>query len=351
MFSPTRARAIQALSAFAAATASAVPLRSGAEELTTVRVGIVNSVTDVVFAIGDKVGYFREDGIKIEFVTFKSAADMVAPLAAGQLDVGGGSPSAGLYNAFSRGIDIRMVADKGTDPPGYGFGPFVVRTELIKNGRYKTLKDIKGMTIAVSQPGSGSFSALNHLVKKAGLQYGDVKPVSLGYPDQVVALQNGSIDGAVIIEPNATEAVKSGAGTRILDSDQFYVNQQVACVIYGSTILKAHDLGTRFMHAYIRAARYYNDALAHGRFAGPRANDVIAILTETTAIKDASVYRAIVPNGLDPNGRLNVASMREDEEFFRSLGLIQGTVRVEDVIDESYVNDALKKLGRYKRAR
>ena len=42
------------------------------------------------------------------------------------------------------------------------------------------------------------------------------------------------------------------------------------------------------MRAYIKAVREYNDALKDGRIAGPNAEEVIAILTEHTFIKDAA---------------------------------------------------------------
>src|SRR5438270_4366207 len=79
---------------------------------TTVRVGITNVSTDVGFFIADKKGYFRDEGLNVVFTEFNSAAKMIAPLGTGQLDVGGGTVSAGLYNAVARKIDIKVVADK-----------------------------------------------------------------------------------------------------------------------------------------------------------------------------------------------------------------------------------------------
>src|SRR5712691_1768948 len=79
----------------------------------TVRVGIANTSSDVGFFIADKKGYFNQEGIQVLFTDFESAAKMVAPLGSGQLDVGGGASSAGLYNAVARGINIKIVADKG----------------------------------------------------------------------------------------------------------------------------------------------------------------------------------------------------------------------------------------------
>ena len=85
-----------------------------------VSVGIASASSDAPIFIGEKKGYFRDEGIKVKTITFSSATYMVAPLGTGQLDVGGGAPSAGLYNAVARGIKLKIVADKASSQPGYG---------------------------------------------------------------------------------------------------------------------------------------------------------------------------------------------------------------------------------------
>jgi NitT/TauT family transport system substrate-binding protein len=319
-------------------------------ETATVRVGVIGSLSDAPIYIADRKGYFREEGIALKYQTFQSAAIMVAPLGAGQLDVGAGGTSAGLFNAVARGIDMRIVADKASDPPGYGFVPLLVRSELVKNGRFKSLKDIKGMRVAVSAPGSSSWPELDAVAAKAGIPFSEVKPVPMDYADQIVAYQNGSIDAGVTIEPSATLALRTGAVTKVMSSDQYYPNQEVAVLIYGGSFMKEHrDVGLRFMRAYLKGVRYYNDALAHGKFAGPTADDVVKILTESTNVKNAALIREMTPNGVDPNGRVNVASMNHDLEFFRRIGMIQGTIgNAAEAVDTSFADEVVKQLGPYK---
>lgn len=320
-----------------------------AAEPITVRVGIANASSDVAFFIADKKGYFRQEGIDAKFIPFDSGAKMVAPLGAGQLDVAGGSPSAGLYNAVSRGIGIKIVADKGSTPPGYGYQPLLVRKDLVASGRYKGLADLKGMKIAGSAPGSASTSTMNEALKKAGLKPSDVERLYLGFPQHVMALQNKAVDAALTTEPSATEAVRSGAAVRVMGDDQIYPNHQLAVVLYASTFAHAHPRAAKaFMRAYIRAVRDYNDALSGGRLAGPNADEVIAILTEYTPIKDPAIYRAIVPQGTNPDGKLNVASLENDLAFFKSEGVVKGNVTVAQVVDTSFVDAALRALGPYK---
>ena len=85
---------------------------SAASAQTPVNVGITDSSSDAVFFIADKKGYFKAEGLAATMTSFASAAKMIAPLGTGQLDVGGGTVAAGLYNAVERGINIKIVADK-----------------------------------------------------------------------------------------------------------------------------------------------------------------------------------------------------------------------------------------------
>src|SRR4051794_36296791 len=58
-------------------------------------------------------GYFAEAGITVELEPFATGGEMIAPLANNQLDAGFGGIAAGLYNAFARGVAMKMVADMG----------------------------------------------------------------------------------------------------------------------------------------------------------------------------------------------------------------------------------------------
>ena len=323
---------------------------ASAADMIPVRVGLANASSDVGFFIADKKGYFKQEGLLVSFVSFDSAAKMVAPLGAGQIEVGAGSPSVGLYNAIARGIEIKIVADKGSTPPGYGYQPLLVRKDLVDSGRYKSLKDLKGMKIAGSAPGSGSTSTMNEALKKAGLKPSDVDRVFLAFPQHVLALQNKAVDAALTTEPSATKAVQSGAAVRIMGDDVIYPNHQLAVVLYSGNFIKNNpDAAKRFMRAYLRAVRDYNDSLKDGKIAGPNAAEVISILTEYTNVKDPAVYRVISVQGCSPDGTVDVPSLKNDQAFFKSEGLVKGEVTVDQALDTSFAVAAAKELGPYKR--
>ena len=64
-------------------------------------------------------GYFREEGIDLDYVNFGSASEIVPAVATNQLEVGGISPNPATLNALSRGLGIKLVGDRGVFRPGF----------------------------------------------------------------------------------------------------------------------------------------------------------------------------------------------------------------------------------------
>jgi NitT/TauT family transport system substrate-binding protein len=335
---------LAALVALALAT-----LISSAQAADQVRIGIARTMSDSGYYIADALGFFRDEGIEVSLIDFKSAAQMVAPLGSGELDVGGGTVSAGLYNAVARGIDLKVVADQASMRPGYGYSSLMVRKDLVDGGRYKTFADLKGMKVAIGAPGTGTASALNETLKRGGLKYADVEVVYLGFPEHLPAYRNKAIDASITNEPTITRAIEESAAVRIIGNDVTYPDQQTAVVFYADAFARRRELAERFMRAYLRGV--YNDALKDGRFAGPKAEEVIGILTKATPIKDAALFRRIVPSWANPDGAVNMTGLRADLAFFRELGLVESKdITVDRVVDNSFVKAAVEKLGPYRPA-
>jgi NitT/TauT family transport system substrate-binding protein len=313
-----------------------------------VSIGVVNSSSDVGLFIADAKGYFKAENIEASFNTFDSAAKMIAPLAAGQLDVGGGAASSGLYNAVERGLNIKIVADKARNAPGYGFQAMLVRMALIDDGSVKTLADLKGRKIAIVAAASSDASVLNTAMVSAGFKYADVETTYLGFPQHCVAFQNGAIDASITTEPTVSQCVRLGVAVRLTGNDSFYPNAQTAVILYsGSFATERPEVAKRFMRAYIRALRDYVDALKDGHIAGKRADDIVGILTRYSGVKDADIVRGMIAHSSDPNGLPNVDSLKKDWAFFHAQGQVSGKVTVDQVVDLSFVRAAVTELGPY----
>jgi NitT/TauT family transport system substrate-binding protein len=273
---------------------------------------------------------------------------MIAPLGAGQLDVGGGAITAGLYNAVGRGIGLRIVSDLGSDPPGYGFQTLVVRTSLLKSGGYHGVRDLKGKRIAITAKGISTSALVAALLKTGGLTMNDVTMLYMPVADQIAAMGNGSLDASLMPEPGPSLAEKEGVGTKILRDDAYYPNQQIVAMFYGTTFLKNRDAGLRFMRAYLRGVRLYNDNLKDGHIAGKQAAIIMSIFADATH-QDRSVLDRVTPSGDNPNGRLDVLTMRYDLDFFKAQGLIDTpSINAEDAVDTSFATQAVQQLGPYR---
>ena len=318
---------------------------AGAQELA---VGTIGASSDSPFFIADKRGYFRDEGLTVKFIRFDSAAKAMAPLGTGELSVASGATSAALYNAVRRGVTLRIVADKAKNPPGYGFESLLIRKDL--EGTIKSLTDFKGRKIAISSPGNSEDFLVDYALRKAGLTIKDVDPVYLGFPQHISAFSNKGIDVSLSVEPSISSILKAEKAVRFLGVDELYPKFETAVVFYSEKFIKERpEDAKKFMRAYLRGARDYNDALDGDRLTAPAAADVIPILTEYSFIKNADVYKAMRSHYVDTNGALNVASLKDVWQFFKEAKQIDGSVTVDEVVDPSFAKWASEQLGPYKK--
>jgi NitT/TauT family transport system substrate-binding protein len=333
------------LAAIVLAAAICLSDRLYGQELT---IGTTGSSSDAPFFIADKKGYFADEGLKVKIIRFDSAAKMIPSLGTGELDVGGGATSAGLYNAVKRGIDIRIVADKARAAKGYGFEAILLRKDLAESGKIKSLKDFKGLKVAISAIGNSESALMNIALKQGGLSFGDIDPVYLGFPEHTAAFLNHAIDASLTVEPTTSQILKMDTAVKLIGADEVFPNYQTAVTFYAGDFIKNKpESAKKFMQALVRGMRFYNDSLQTGKIAGPNADEVIAILVEYSHIKDPAVHRAIISHAVDPDGHVNVDSLRRSWEFFRDTKQIDGSVPVEAVLDLSFVQGATSALGPY----
>ena len=313
-----------------------------------VAAGIVNTLSDVGFFVADAKGYFADEGLDVKLTSFRAAGAMMAPLGSGELDVGAGSVTAGIFNANERAIPIRIVADKGRNAPDQSYQSILLRSALAD--RVKTSADFKGLRVAIPTIGSiGEQAVFNELMKAGGLTYADCEKVFIGIADQIPAFKNGAIDATVLSEPLASVTVSQGTTIRFAPVGKVYPFQQAAVVYYGAPFAtKRPDVARRFMKAYIRGVRAYTDALVDGRIAGPTADEIIAAITRHSLTKDAALIRNSVAAAVATDGQVNVDGLEKDLAFAKSLGLVPAQATVGGILDLSFAKAAAAELGPYK---
>jgi NitT/TauT family transport system substrate-binding protein len=131
-----------------------------------------------------------------------------------------------------------------------------------------------------------------------------------------------------------------------MGNDTFYPNQEVSCVLCSSALIKEHrDVIVRYLCGFLKGVRYYKTGLRDGHFSGPIGDEVVTEISTLTTAPE-SLVRRTTPTAIDPNGRLNVASMQSDLAFYKSQGFIEGgDITVDRVIDTSLSPEATKIIG------
>jgi NitT/TauT family transport system substrate-binding protein len=306
------------------------------------KVGAIGAVSDAGIFIAQEKGYFRDEGLDVELVSFKAAPQILPAIATNEVQVSGSAVSPALFNAFARGIVMKLVADKGQVAKGFGFAAIAIRSDLADT--IKDFKDLKGRKFAVMGKGVSSTAQLGKALELGGIAPNEVELVELGLPEMVAALGNKAIDGATLLEPFITFATAKHVAIRWKGMEDFLpFTGQNGIIIYSQKFAQEQpDAAKRWMTAYLKGNRAYLDAV----IAGTDRDGINAILAKHTAVKDLALLAQIAPTGFDPNGRMEVRSLEADQDWFLKLGLQQGRADLAKVIDYQYVDAAVARLGR-----
>lgn len=308
-----------------------------------VKVGMKQVISDAGILIGMAKGYYKDLGITIEPIQFNSGQEMINQLAAGQLDVGATVTSAGLFNAMSRDIPVKIVADKGINVPGQGYYRLIIRNDLVNT--IIDYKDLRSKKIAIVGTASLDEISLARILEKAGLTVKDIDlQVIRAFPDMLVALGNKSIDAAMVIEPFVTLAASKNLADPWKDPYDYDPDAQTALLVFGKSMTQNPDVANRFMTAYIHALRDYNDAF----FKNTNKKEIIDILCKYSVIKDISLYEKMFPTGLNPDGYVRTKGIAMDLVWYKENNLLKSDVKNADAVDNQYVDFAIKILGKYK---
>ena len=330
----------------AEAGTAAAPWRGALPQATRVRTGEVGILAGAGHYLAVEKGYFVEQGLDVESIHFTTTAEETAPLAAGQLDVGAGAHSAGLFNAIGRGVDIKLVADYGHTEPGRPGNALVVRRAAVEAGELRGVPDLRGRRAAIASLSIGIVSDVRAYLAQGGLTLSDLTLEQMAFPDMVPALSNGSVDAAIIVEPFLTLVQQAGVGTRWLYDYEVNPDHQVAAVLYGPAFVREQpEAARRWMVAYLKGVRDFNDGFVRGNPAA--REESIQALMKWTPIRDRALYDRMSVLGLDPDGTLRVDSLRADQELFLQLGQQDRPIDLDAAVDPQYVRHARQVLGPY----
>lgn len=314
-----------------------------------VTVAMTAGLADAPMIVAMERGYFKAENIDIEKVIFASASQTIVPLASKQIDVAGGSISAALYNGVDRNINIKAVADRSHTTDGIPYLTIFVRQDLIDSGRFKSLKDLKGLNFAIIAKGITVTALLEAGLRSAGLKMSDVDVIYMDYTKQVLALKNKALDVTIMGEPFATALVEDKVGVRFMNTNDYFPNYVVTVFLYGPSLLEdRREVGDRFMRALMRGMRDYNDALDDKGLLSQGNEDIISAFEREFRMTPKQL-RSMFSHSVDPNGAINMKSVAIDWDFLVADGQISGKVKPDQLLDASFAQKAAASLGPYVR--
>jgi NitT/TauT family transport system substrate-binding protein len=340
------ALAFAAMLAAAPLLAGAGPARGAPREPLNPRValkmGAVGALSDAgIFVALDK-GFFSDEGLDIELVSFKNGPQIIPSLATGQTQVSGTAVSPSLFNALARGVDMKLVADKGQVSKGFGWAAIAVRSDLADT--IKDYKDLKGRRIALPSKGVSLYTQLEKALEMGGLTVNDADLTEIGFAEMMAAFANKAIDAAVVIEPFTTLVVERKVAVRWKGVEDYYpFKAQNGVIMYAEKFMHQQpDAARRWMVGYLRGVHTYRQALSTGR----DLDAIYAILAKHTDVKDKALYPKMQPTDLALDGRVETRSLEWDQDWFIKLGLQRERADLAKVIDYQYVDYAAAQLDK-----
>lgn len=309
-----------------------------------VKVGSSPTVTSAGIFLAFEKAYFKDENLDVDLTIFNnSGAPMTLLLAQGELDVGAGNITAGLFNAINQGQKFKIVADKGHIRDDRRQVALVVRKDLVTEGKFETLADLKGLKISLpSLDGSSQQIVIDRILTKNGLSAKDVQFVKLSYAEANVALRTRAIDATVTLEPYLTQALLDQLGEVKASSQDYAPDQQSGALFYSSQFMqKQNKAAVGFAKAYLRGVRLYNQSLSDPKL----ALEVRKLLKKHIKIENEQVWEKMIPAGLEDNGDLRIDSLMADLAWYLEKSYITKIPRREDIFDPSYMQQAAKALG------
>jgi len=309
---------------------------SMAQAATKIQIGTVPNTGDGPIICAIEKGYFKDVDIEVELVSFRTASDMTPMVVRGDIPIMGGGVSVSYFNGVAQGMPLRYFLSRAQARVHH---KIILRKGL--NEKVKSIADLKGLKIATTAAGGFSEYELGKALETAGLSLDDVDTKPLAMPQTLAAMVNGAVDAAVLLPPFDTGALRDGATSLVTLDDIVKPTMEVSGLIYNTEwAAKNKDLLERFTMAYIKGGRYFLEGARHGA----NRDDIIDYFLKYAPVKTRAIFAETEWSEVNPDGKINTASLLDQEEFYIKRGYLKTKSPMEKLADEDTVARALKRL-------
>ena len=301
----------------------------GSKKDLTVNIGIQQSLTPLLLA--KEKGWFEEEfakvGVDVQWTVFQSGPPHFEAMTANRLDFGavGNSPVISAQGADIPFTEISLYQD------GLKGNALLVK----KDSPIKKLEDLKGKKIGVAK-GSSGFDFLYKALNQAGLTADDINLIQLQPDEALPAFESGAIDAWSIWEPFVSLQVLNHDARVLADGESLNLYSP-GFVIARTEFIEEHpELAVLFLKVYEKARLYQYE----------HREETIEIYAQSRKI-DKEVIRRVLEN----NDALNlpitdeiVNTQQETADFQHQLGIIPKKIDTFQVVDNTYIEKALKEI-------
>src|SRR5262245_52886271 len=155
--------------------------------------------------VAEQLGYFKDEGLDLKISDFAGGAQSLREVVGGSADV-----VAGAYehttNMQAQKQALIAFVQMGRLPQ------ISVGIATAKAASYRSPRDLRGLKVGVSAPGSSTNILFNYFISRDGLKPNDVAVIGVGTgAGAIAALKNGQIDAISNADPIMTKLEQDGA--------------------------------------------------------------------------------------------------------------------------------------------
>jgi NitT/TauT family transport system substrate-binding protein len=307
-----------------------------------IKIGALKSTNVAATYIAIDKGFFAKEGLDPELVTTAAAQPTALAAAAGSIDFGTTSTSAGLFSLAGSG---ELVIISGFYDEAPGFHNFAVATSIkAYDAGLKSYQDLDGHSVAVTQVGSPVHYSLALIAEKYHLDLGTIRILPLqSIPNMASAVKGNQAD-ATIINAISINPLFAAGEAKLIGWIGDETPWQTAVSFTQPKMIAQHRATVEaFLRGLKAGARYYHDAFTgpdERPKDGPNAAEVTAILAKYTGLTAEQVRASLAH--VDAEERVDVADVIHQVEWFKSQKMLKDDVKGDAVMDSSLVVPMLR---------
>jgi NitT/TauT family transport system substrate-binding protein len=318
-------------------TCCVLPLLERNAVAETVKIGLLKAIGGGPIFLAQDDGYFASQGLSADLVYFDSAQPIAVAVASGAVDFGLTGFTAGFFTLADQGA-LRLIAGFVHEVPGFPNGGYVVSQRAFDAG-LRSLKELGGHSVAVTQVGSGFHLEVGLVAEKYGVDLKSVHLLPLQSTANIVsALTGGQADAAVLLSAQVLPLLARGDAKLLGWVGDETPLQSAGVFTAKKTADARRDVVERFLRAYREGSHAYHDAFIDQ--ADQRRDSVSAPQAAAVIAKYIGLTPTYVASGIsyiDADGRLDVKSVLDQIAWFKSQGLLKSNLDGQALIDRRYV--------------